>query len=142
MTVKADTAGCVALIGCLLVVVALIVTEVRSEELPVVPPFEEMLDWKPQPDRTMEVSFPGISFRYSILDWKPAPHCQAVLEMVGTKEIRWVTHSGMFAHQYLTRNTPMFFKRAGEAQWHWLNMKTYKEIEPCPKEASCRTQEE
>ena len=54
----------------------------------------------------------------------------------------WGTHSGWFDHQYLTRNTPMFFKRAGEAQWHWLNMKTYKEIEPCPKEASCRTQEE
>ena len=116
--------------------------EAKSSELPVVPLFEEMLGWEPQPDRTMEVTFPGISFRYSILDWKPAPNCQAVVEMVGTKELRWVTHAGIFAHQYLTKNTPMLFKREGEGQWHWLNMKTYKEIEPCPKEANCRTQEE
>ena len=130
------------LIVTLLLATGLMIAKGRSYELHKVPPFTEMLDWKPQPDRTMEVVFPGISFRYSILDYKPAPGCQAVVEMVGTKELRWVTHSGLFAHQYLTRNTPMFFKRAGEAQWHWLNMKTYKEIEPCPKEASCRTQEE
>jgi len=130
------------LVVALLLATGLMVAKGRSYELPKVPPFTEMLDWKPQPDRTMEVVFPGISFRYSILDYKPAPGCQAVVEIVGTKELRWVTHAGIFAHQYLTKNTPMFFKRAGEAQWHWLNMKTYKEIEPCPKEASCRTQEE
>ena len=42
-----------------------------SYELPDLPPFEEMLDWKPKPDRTIEVTFPNISFRYSILDWNP-----------------------------------------------------------------------
>ena len=141
MTWVTGRGGLGLLICCLLGIAGLMIAEARGE-LPKVPPFTEMLDWKPQPDRTMEVVFPGISFRYSILDYKPAPGCQAVVEIVGTKELRWVTHSGLFAHQYLTRNTPMFFKRAGEAQWHWLNMKTYKEIEPCPKEASCRTQEE
>ena len=115
------------LVAALLLVSGLLVAKGASYELPKVPPFEEMLDWRPQPDRTMEVVFPGIRFRYSILDYKPAPGCQAVVEMVGTKELRWVTNSGMFAHQYLTRNTPMLFKRAGEAQWHWLNIKTYKE---------------
>ena len=130
------------LVVALLLVTWLFVVKGGSYELPKVPPFEEMLDWKPQPDRTMEVVFPSISFRYSILDYKPAPSCQAVLEVVGTKELRWVSHSGLFAYQYLTRNTPMLFKRAGEAEWHWLNIKTYKEIEPCQKEASCRTQVE
>lgn len=131
-----------AVVVALLLATGLFAVKGGSYELPVVPPFEEMLDWRPQPDRTMEVVFDGISFRYSILDYQPAPGCQAVVEIIGTKELRWVTHSGLFAHQYLTRNTPMFFKRAGEAEWHWLNMKTYKETEPCPKEASCRTQEE
>jgi hypothetical protein len=111
----------------LLLVAGLFVARSGSDELPKVPPFEEMLDWRPQPDRTMEVVFPGIRFRYSILDFKPAPSCQAVVEMVGTKELRWVTHAGIFAHQYLTKNTPMLFKRAGEGQWHWLNLKTYRE---------------
>lgn len=111
----------------LLLATGLFATKGGSYELPKVPPFETMLDWQPQPDRTMEVVFPGISFRYSILDYKPAPGCQAVVEMVGTKELRWVTSSGMFAHQYLTKNTPMLFKRAGEVEWHWLNIRTYKE---------------
>lgn len=102
-------------------------TEAKSGELPIVPPFTEMLNWEPQPDRTMEVTFPGIAFRYSILDWKPAPLCEAVLPLVRTKEIRWVTHAGIHAHQYLTRNSPMMFKREGEAEWHWVNLKTYKE---------------
>ena len=111
----------------LLLATGLFAAKGGSYALPKVPPFEEMLDWRPQPDRTMEVVFPGISFRYSILEYKPAPDCQAVVEMVGTKELRWVTNSGMFAHQYLTRNTPMLFKRAGEVEWHWLNIKTYEE---------------
>jgi len=115
------------LVVALLLATGLMVAKGRSYELPIVPPFEEMLDWRPQPDRTMEVVFDGISFRYSILDFKPAPDCQAVVEMVGTNELRWVTNSGMFAHQYLTRNTPMLFKKEGEAEWHWLNIKTYKE---------------
>ena len=97
------------------------------DDLPVVPPFQEMLGWGPNPDRTMEVSFPGISFRFSILDWKPAPGCQAVKEMVGLEELRWVTHAGFFSHQYLTKSYPMAFKREGESEWHWMNTKTYKE---------------
>jgi len=139
LTTKAMRAICVVSISCLLAMWGM--KEARSNELPKVPLFEEMLNWEPRPDRTMEVTFPGISFRYSILEWKPAPSCQAVVEMVGTKELRWVTHAGMFAQQYLTRNTPMLFKREGEAQWHWLNIKTYKEIEPCLK-VDCRTQGE
>ena len=91
------------------------------------PPFEEMLDWKPKPDRTIEVTFENVSFRYSILDWKPAPDCQAVTENTRTKELRWVTHSGMHAHQYLTKNKPMLYKKRGSAEWYWLNLKTYKE---------------
>ena len=126
MTWVTGRGGLGLLICCLLGIAGLMIAEARSE-LPKVPPFEEMLDWRPQPDRTMEVVFPGISFRYSILDYKPAPNCQAVVEMVGTKELRWVTNAGIFAHQYLTRNSPMLFKRAGEAEWHWLNIKTYKE---------------
>ena len=141
MTWVTGRGGLGLLICCLLGIAGLMIAEARSE-LPVVPPWEEMLDWKPQPDRTMEAVFPGIRFRYSILDFKPAPDCQAVVEMVGTKELRWVTNAGFFSHQYLTRNTPMLFKREGEAAWHWLNIKTYEEIEPCQKEASCRTQEE
>ena len=141
MTWVTGRGGLGLLICCLLGIAGLMIAEAR-DELPVVPPFQEMLDWRPQPDRTMEVVFPGVSFRYSILDYKPAPNCQAVVEVVGTKELRWVTHAGIFAHQYLTRNSPMLFKRAGEAEWHWLNIKTYEEIEPCQKEASCRTQEE
>ena len=98
-----------------------------SNELPELPPFEEMLDWKPKQDRTIEVTFPDISFRYSILDWKPAPECQAVSAMPETEELRWVTHAGMFAHQYLTKNTPTLYKRRGSSEWYWLSLKTYKE---------------
>lgn len=108
-------------------VVAVNVVPNASYELPGVPDFEEMLDWKPKPDRTIEVTFENISFRYSILDWKPAPDCQAVTENTRTKELRWVTHSGKHAHQYLTKNTPTLYKKRGSAQWYWLNLKTYKE---------------
>lgn len=116
-------AGLVLLVS----VVAVNVVPNVSYELPGVPDFEEMLDWKPKPDRTIEVTFENVSFRYSILDWKPAPDCQAVTENTRTQELRWVTHSGMHAHQYLTKNTPMLYRKRDSAQWYWLNLKTYKE---------------
>ena len=141
MIERVGRVDCAALIFYLLAMLGLTIAEAKSYELPVVPPFQEMLGWGPNPDRTMEVEFPGVSFRYSILDWKPAPGCQAVKEMVGMEELRWVTHAGFFSHQYLTRSYPMAFKREGESEWHWMNTKTYKEKEPCLK-ADCRTQEE
>ena len=117
-------------IGIIVLIFALMIGTAKAisrNGLPVVPPFQEMLSWNPNPDRTMEVSFEGVSFRYSILDWKPSPDCQAVVEMVGRKELRWVTNAGFFSHQYLTRSYPMAFKREGEAEWHWMNVRTYKE---------------
>jgi len=117
-------------IGIIVLIFALMIGTAKAisrNVLPVVPPFQEMLSWNPNPDRTMEVSFEGVSFRYSILDWKPSPDCQAVVEMVGRKELRWVTNAGFFSHQYLTRSYPMAFKREGEAEWHWMNVRTYKE---------------
>ena len=116
-----------ALLVVLLLASGLLVAKGASYELPTVPPFQEMLDWQPKPDRTLEVTFPDVSFRYSILDWKPAPNCQAVIEDVGAKELKWVTHAGFFAHRYLTKSTPMLYKIRGEAQWYWLNLKTYEE---------------
>ena len=117
-------------IGIIVLIFALMIGTAKAisrNVLPVVPPFQEMLSWNPNPDRTMEVSFEGVSFRYSILDWKPSPDCQAVTEMVGMEELRWVTNAGFFSHQYLTRSYPMAFKREGEAEWHWMNVRTYKE---------------
>ena len=127
MIAKAYKAGCGVLIACSLVAVLLTVKETKSEELPVVPNYQKILEWGPLPDGTMEVVYQGIRFRYSILDWKPAPRCQAVLEIVGEKRLRWVTHIGMFAHQYLTTSFPMAFKRDGDGEWHWMNLKTYEE---------------
>ena len=117
-------------IGIIVLIFALMIGTAKAisrNVLPVVPPFQEMLSWNPNPDRTMEVSFEGVSFRYSILDWKPSPDCQAVVEMVGRKELRWVTNAGFFSHQYLTRSYTMAFKREGEAEWLWMNVRTYKE---------------
>ena len=117
-------------IGIIVLIFALMIGTAKAisrNVLPVVPPFQEMLSWNPNPDRTMEVSFEGVSFRYSILDWKPSPDCQAVTEMVGMEELRWVTNAGFFSHQYLTRSYPMAFKREGEGEWHWMNVRTYKE---------------
>ena len=111
----------------ILLATAVLMKDAKSNELPKVPPFSKMLYWKPQPDRTMEVGFPGVAFRYSILDWKPAPRCAAVIELVRTPEIRWVTHAGVHAQQYLTSNSPMLFKKEGESEWHWVNLRTYKE---------------
>ena len=127
MTLKIYLASCVVWIACSLAMALLITGDAKSEELPKIPLFEEMLGWQPQADRTMEVVFPGIRFRYSILDFKAAPGCQAVVEMPLTEELRWVTQAGMLASQYLTRSHPMAFKRDGDAIWHWMNIKTYKE---------------
>ena len=98
-----------------------------SYELPTVPSFKKMLGWKPKPDRTLEVAFPGVSFRYEILAWQPAPNCQAVSKMRNGRELRWVTHAGWYAHEYLTKNKPVMFKKEGETVWYWLNIKTFKE---------------
>ena len=117
-------------IGIIVLIFALTIGTAKAISrncLPVVQPFQERRSWNPNPERTMEVSFEGVSFRYSILDWKPSPDCQAVVEMVGRKELRWVTNAGFFSHQYLTRSYPMAFKREGEAEWHWMNVRTYKE---------------
>jgi hypothetical protein len=99
-----------------------------NEDPMVVPPLEQMVRWFPERDRTLVVAFPDISYRYEILDWKPAPSCQAVTEMVSTKELRWITHAGWMAHQYLTRSEPMAFKRPGDGEWHWMSKQTFKEL--------------
>ncbi len=91
------------------------------------PPLEQMLRWAPERDRTLVVTFPGILYRYEILDWKPAPACQTVTEVVGTKELRWITHAGWMAHQYLTKNSPMAFRRPGDGEWHWMSRRTNRE---------------
>ena len=127
MIAKAGSVGYAVLIGCLLVIVVLKTRSVRSGELPFIPPYTEMVSWQPQSDRTLEVAFENVSFRYSILDNKPAPNCQAVTELVGQKEIRWVKNTGFFAHQYLTRSAPMMYRWTGEADWNRMNLKTYKE---------------
>jgi len=91
-----------------------------------VPPFNELLDWGPAPDRTMVVSYPGISYRYSILAWGPASGCNAVVEVDKTDELRWLTRSGWFAHEYLTKRTPMAYKIEGTSEWIWMSKKTHR----------------
>jgi hypothetical protein len=95
-------------------------------EFPNVPPLEMALDWKPMPDRTMQVDFEGVSFRYEILDEKPAPHCSSVLRLPHN-ELRWVTRPSNQAHQYLTKGEPLLYRRFGDTEWLWLSLKTYKD---------------
>ena len=92
------------------------------------PSLDMVLDWNPMPDRTLQVDFEGIAFRYHILDDKPAPNCQMVVKLPHN-ELRWVTRPNQQAHQYLTKAEPFLYKRAGDSEWLWLSLKTYKD---CP----------
>ena len=104
----------------------LLLTRVVSTPYPMVPDLAFVLNWEPKPDRTMQVDFEGVSFRYSILDDKPAPLCQMVMPSHGG-ELRWVTRSGQQAHQYLTKKDPFLYRREGDTEWRWLSLKTYKD---------------
>ena len=103
---------------------------IEAGELPEVPGFEKIIAWEPERDRSMVVEFEGIRFKYEILDWKEAPQCQTVSQ-IPQGELRWVTHSGFFAHEYFTRDKPVAFQRPGNPEWQWMSKKTYfpKEIE-------------
>lgn len=93
---------------------------------PKVPPLEMALNWEPMPDRTLQVDFEEVSFRYEILDDKPAPSCQMVLRLP-YEELRWVTRPSQQAHQYLTKAEPTLYKMNGDNEWLWLSLKTYKD---------------
>ncbi len=99
---------------------------VNSVAIPIVPDLAFVTKWEPKPDRTMQVDFEGISFRYAILDDKPAPLCQMVMPY-GHNELRWVTRGGHMAHQYLTKDEPVLYRFAGDEDWNWLSLNTYKD---------------
>ena len=104
----------------------LLLSRANSNSLPRVPDLIFVLNWGPQPDRTMQVDFEGASFRYSILDDKPAPLCQMVMP-TREGELRWVTRSGQQAHQYLTKREPFLYRVAGDTEWRWFSLKTYRD---------------
>ena len=117
------------LIFCFAVVVLLPSVRANSNEPAMLPPFKKMLSWGPQPDRTMVVSYPGISYRYEILAWGPASGCDAVVEVDETNELRWLTSTGWFAHEYFTKKDPVAYKNDYEVEWTWLLKKTSEQFE-------------
>jgi len=110
---------------CGMLVILVLTVKVSADDPMQVPPFSELLDWGPAPDRTMVVSFPGIAYRYSILAWGTASGCNAVAEVDKTGELRWLTRSGWFAHEYFTKQKPMAYKIDGTTEWIWLLKKTH-----------------
>ncbi len=104
----------------------LLLSRENSISSPTVPDLAYVVNWKPQPDRTMQVDFEGASFRYTILDDKPAPLCQMVMP-TRDGELRWITRSGHQAHQYLTKKEPFLYREAGDTEWRWLSLKSYRD---------------
>ena len=109
---------------CATLVMLALTVKVSADDPMQVPPFSELLDWGPAPDRTMVVSFPGIAYRYQILAWGTAAGCNAVEAVDKTDELRWLTRSGWFAHEYFTKRRPMAYKIEGTAEWIWMVKKT------------------
>lgn len=104
------------------------ILEVSGNDELHVPPFEQMLDWSPMQDRTMVVLFQDVSYRYEILSWGPSKECSSVVEVDETGELRWLTRTGWFTHEYFTRKEPVAYKMTGSSEWTWVLKKTSKQF--------------
>ena len=94
-------------------------------QIPSVPDFEQMLSWSPARDRSMVVTFEGVRFKFEILGWSESQACKTVVE-AEHEELKWLTHVGIFAQEYRTRNKPVAYQLQGDTTWRWLGRKTFE----------------
>ena len=85
---------------------------------------DEVIEIMPKPDRTLLVrTTRGYIFRYHIKDHRLNNQC-GVYEKQGN-QIKWMSHLGYQAFEYLTSDTPFAYMREGSSEWIPLSAQTY-----------------